>query len=231
MSSSHASARPIMAIISRLTLLLGALVALVGAGRSLPAPPSWAAHELRDWVAGADPVVVVLTGARWAALVATAYLLTVVLCHGLATAADLPALRRGVERATVPALRRLLPGATSVIALVPVAAPALAQPPPSPQVVETGPAPIAVMRVAPLPERQPPQPPATWTVQPGDHLWDVSRRTLEASLTRPPTEAEIASYLDELVALNQQVLAVPGLADLVFAGQIFVLPPAPQPPR
>jgi hypothetical protein len=63
-------------------------------------------------------------------------------------------------------------------------------------------------------------------IQPGDHLWHVSVATLRAARGRPPTDAETATYLDELIARNQSVFAVPGDPDLVFPGQVFELPPA-----
>jgi hypothetical protein len=66
-----------------------------------------------------------------------------------------------------------------------------------------------------------------WIIQRGDHLWGVAGRTLAGAWHRPPTDAEIARYLDALVAANASVLVVPGDADLVLSGQVFTLPPAP----
>jgi hypothetical protein len=66
-----------------------------------------------------------------------------------------------------------------------------------------------------------------WVIGRGDHLWGVARRTLAAAWSRPPTDGEVARYLDDLVAANAAELVVPGDADLVFAGQVFVLPPTP----
>ncbi len=66
-----------------------------------------------------------------------------------------------------------------------------------------------------------------WVIQSGDHLWGVARRTLAGTWHRPPTDAETARYLDRLVEANLEVLVVPGDADLVRPGQVFVLPLVP----
>ncbi len=68
-----------------------------------------------------------------------------------------------------------------------------------------------------------------WVIQRGDHLWGVARRTLAGTWQRPPTDAEVARYLDRLIEANLAVLVVPGDADLVIAGQVFTLPPVASP--
>jgi outer membrane biosynthesis protein TonB len=64
----------------------------------------------------------------------------------------------------------------------------------------------------------------TWTIAPGEHLWHVASRTLAAA-GRPTDDASVSAYLTRLVEANRQVLVVPGEPDLVFTGQVFVLPP------
>jgi nucleoid-associated protein YgaU len=64
----------------------------------------------------------------------------------------------------------------------------------------------------------------TWTIRPGDTLWDVAERVRTVRLGRVPTPTETADYLAELVAANASRLAVPGEPDLVFPGQEFVVP-------
>ncbi|MCX7621719.1 MAG: hypothetical protein N2037_12855, partial [Acidimicrobiales bacterium] len=64
-----------------------------------------------------------------------------------------------------------------------------------------------------------------WTIAPGEHLWHVSATTLARAWSRPPTNAEIASYLNQLIRLNADRFVVPGEPDLVYPGQVFVLPP------
>jgi len=104
------------------------------------------------------------------------------------------------------------------------------------RVVEADDGDVATMHVldqdpAPLPaDGAPPTPTTTadrWVIQPGDHLWGVARRTLAGAWHRPPSDAEVARYLDRLIDANRAVLVVPGDADLVLAGQQFALPPVP----
>ena len=71
---------------------------------------------------------------------------------------------------------------------------------------------------------------ATWTIRPGEHLWRVATATLAQSWDRAPDDAQVAAYLDALIATNRGRLVVPGDPDLVFPGQVFVLPPVPTPP-
>lgn len=94
----------------------------------------------------------------------------------------------------------------------------------SPAAGDTGP-PTAgdTAAVAPVPGRDPA---ATWTIQPGDHLWAVANRTLRAHGLDASNRAT-ADYLNTLIGLNQAVFAVPGEPDLVYCGQVFELPALP----
>lgn len=66
---------------------------------------------------------------------------------------------------------------------------------------------------------------ATWTIRPGDHLWRVAAATVESHLGRTPRTAEVDPYWRALIELNRHRLADPDNPDLVFAGQVFELPP------
>ena len=70
--------------------------------------------------------------------------------------------------------------------------------------------------------------PTSWTVRPGDHLWRVARTTLAAAGGAPPPDAAVARYLGLLVAANRDRLVVPDDPDLIYPGQVFVLPPLPR---
>lgn len=70
---------------------------------------------------------------------------------------------------------------------------------------------------------------SSWTVAPGEHLWGIAHHTLAAAWARPPTDDETATYLDALIATNQERLPVPGNSDLIFPGQVFELPPVGPP--
>ncbi|MBI2706485.1 MAG: hypothetical protein HYX32_14525 [Actinobacteria bacterium] len=124
---------------------------------------------------------------------------------------------------TTPATTGLVPPTTAMPPSTSV--PSL----PSPTVTAAEPAPLPAPATdapttSPAPPPTPTPPPATWTITPGDHLWHVAETALHRAWGRTPSDAETASYLQRLVAENRSVFAVPGNADLVFAGQVFTLP-------
>jgi hypothetical protein len=67
----------------------------------------------------------------------------------------------------------------------------------------------------------------TWTVRPGDHLWRIAEQTLTAAWGRTPDNRDVDRYWRQLIATNRDRLRDPRNPDLVFVGQVFVLPPAP----
>ncbi len=69
----------------------------------------------------------------------------------------------------------------------------------------------------------------TWEIRAGDHLWHVARATLLDRTGATPDDDEVRTYLDVLVEANRHQLLVATNPDLVFAGQVMVLPPTPAP--
>ncbi len=69
--------------------------------------------------------------------------------------------------------------------------------------------------------------PATWTIARGEHLWFVAERVMTQAVGADVHHGEIARYWRSLVDANRERLVDRDNADLVYAGQIFVLPPAP----
>jgi nucleoid-associated protein YgaU len=67
---------------------------------------------------------------------------------------------------------------------------------------------------------------ATWTVRPGQCFWSIAEAELARTRGRQPTAAEIVPYWHRLIEVNRAALADPANADLVFPGQVFVLPEA-----
>ncbi len=95
----------------------------------------------------------------------------------------------------------------------------------------------ATMRVigqrpsAPPPARsQAAAPVTTWTIRPGDSFWSVAHGVLTEAWRRPPTDAELMPYWRVLIARNRSRLVDSDNADLVYAGQVFELPPPPPSP-
>lgn len=89
--------------------------------------------------------------------------------------------------------------------------------------------PPAVPAAAPSPASAPS--PATWTVRPGDHFWNIAERLLSNGLQRPVTDAEIEPYWRLLVEANRDRLLDPENPDLLFEGQRLGVPPLPVPPE
>ncbi|WP_334144693.1 hypothetical protein [Rhabdothermincola sp.] len=70
---------------------------------------------------------------------------------------------------------------------------------------------------------------SSWTVAPGEHLWGIAHHTLATAWARPPTDEETATYLDALIATNEERLPARSNPDLIFPGQVFELPPVGPP--
>jgi hypothetical protein len=75
----------------------------------------------------------------------------------------------------------------------------------------------------------PPAEPRTWRVAPGDHLWSIAEDVLGEALGRPVDDGEVAGYWRRLVAANRERLADPANPDLLFAGDLLVVPDPPVP--
>ena len=71
---------------------------------------------------------------------------------------------------------------------------------------------------------------AGWTVTAGEHFWGKATDTLEQSWNRPPTDAEVIPYWQQLIDTNHDLLAPPGDPDLIHPGQEFELPDPPPDP-
>lgn len=103
----------------------------------------------------------------------------------------------------------------------PIAGPAPDAPAPGEQVVDLAPGPSGEAGTT----ASEPPPEGTWRIEAGDHLWRVAEQTLRAHAGTPPNDDAVAAYLARLVEANRDQLVVPDNPDLVFAGQVFLLPP------
>jgi LysM repeat protein len=85
--------------------------------------------------------------------------------------------------------------------------------------------PTSTATVRPMPATEPaPAPPATWTVQPGEHLWHAAEVVLALHHGHEAPDAEVDAYVDEIVRNNLDVLIDPDDPDLVRPGQVLRLP-------
>lgn len=228
----------------------------VGSG-NLSTPPLFDRAELQTWLDGRDSVTVGFALIRLVALALGWYLLVVTVFGLVARITQVPALVRVTDLATIPAVRRLL-GTIAGVGLTASAATLVAtsllgdRPAPVESTAEMADQVYlqrlpdgSSVRLRHLPDAQPgagtatqeritgaqeaPRP-ATWTAQPGDHLWHVAEATLTDAWGRPPTDTEIAPYWQNLVEVNRGALADPTNPDLVYPGQTFALPTPPPPP-
>lgn len=148
-------------------------------------------------------------------------------------------LVRAVDALTLPVVRRMLDAALGGVAVLSVAsgpvaaagnaAAAAAETPPVLRHLEEseGPAAGSVSVPAPNDARPPVESPAarsSWTVEPGDHLWSIAERVLTERLYRAPGQTEVADYWADLIDANRSRLAHPAVPDLIYPGQVFVLP-------
>ncbi len=66
-----------------------------------------------------------------------------------------------------------------------------------------------------------------WVVRPGDDLWSIAERTLEANWHQAPTDPQVARYWQLVIESNRARLPVPADPSLLFPADVIVLPPVP----
>ena len=234
--------------------LLGAVVLLHAVGGGVAAPPLAQPGEVLDWARQRQPDEAVVAVLRLAGLGIGWYLLVVTAAALVAHLLRLARLAAAVDALTVPAVRRLLatamglsistasltgsvgtawaaddgPPVETMRRLPDDAAVAQASPPvtmrrlpQAPAVAVPGPAPAGP---APAPGRP------SWTVRPGDHFWAVAERVLAEAWQRNPSDAEVSSYWRALIAANHDRLRDRRNPDLLFPGQVLVVPAPPARP-
>jgi hypothetical protein len=228
-----------------LGLALAALV-LHWAGRGALAPPPvtdpgrWA-----GWLNDRSPVVAGFAVMRIVALAALWYIVATAAVGAGLRLIGAASLVRLADRVTIGPVRRMLAGSMSlglaVSGVVAVAAPALRLPVAAAQQTTTSTtvvpgATVTMHRLGPAEAVQPlvvaqPQPTPTpsagtdrWTVRPGECFWSIAEEILTQRDGRAPTDAEIVPYWRRLIDANRLELAQRDDPDLIFPGQVFVVP-------
>ncbi len=232
---------PVLGLIGWVLLLGGLLGGLHLLGRgALAMPPLMHPSHWPRWAIERGALTAAFALLRCGAELVAAYLLLTTLGGLGARLAGLARAARVLDRLSLPALSKLLSAVAGVslataLSAGPVTeaawgAPAAQAAPanwsiPLMRVVGAGAPPRAFTPARAAAQRKSTAPARTWTVSPGDNLWSIAATTLADRRHRPPTDAEVAVYWQRLIAENRTRLASPEVPELIFAGQVFVLPP------
>ena len=205
------------------------------AGPPLTHPGRWGA-----WLAGRDPIVAAFSLLRVLALAGLWYVAIVTVVGAVLRLVGAASLVRLTDRVTVAPVRRMLAGSVSLglaaSGVLAVAAPALRTPvaAAAQQTATETPTTVTMHRLGPTetvpaPPATPPQvAPATttdrWTVKPGECFWSIAESVLTERSGRAPSDAEIVPYWNRLIDANRLELAHRDDPDLIFPGQVFVVP-------
>lgn len=243
--------RAMLTLLCWTALLVGTLAGLHHLSNgALAAPPVLHPATLGAWAAQRGAISIGFALARIASEVVAAYLLVVTLAGLVARAAGFARAARILDRLSVGVVKRVLGVVAGVsLATTAGATTALGHPAWATPAARAAPAPLSstpdwtvptMVAVPPAPPGEPPTqsvllpqpvlPPQNWTIAPGQNLWLVAAATLAQHWQATPSDAEVERYWRQLIAANTSRFAHPGAPDLVFAGQVFALPPVPTPP-
>lgn len=105
------------------------------------------------------------------------------------------------------------------------AAPATSTPPRSEPVTREPPSSPAAAPPAALPTTAAANTTATsWTVKPGEDLWSITESVLATRLGHPPDQREVAALWLRVIDANRPDLPDPANPNLIFAGDIVMIP-------
>jgi len=192
---------------ARLEALRGALAAArAGLARPAGGEPAAPSRRKRRWAGAAVVGVVAAAGAAAGELAA----------GGHRTSVKAPG-SSPTRPAAAPTSVAAPPASSPATTILPAAEPP-ATVPPAPA------APSGTVPPAPVPAPATPAPPATVVVQPGQSFWSIAESVLDQRLGRAPDAAELAGFWARLVAANYGRLVVAGDPNLIYPGQVLVLP-------
>lgn len=134
-------------------------------------------------------------------------------------------LRTGVLAASLQGRARLYRLKAVVVRRVVASAlpPSVGPAPPSPGAVAQPAEPVNPPSTSTAPSTAPAG--TTIIVQPGDSFWTLARSVAAERLKRPPAPADIVPVWHALMIANVARLLSPGNPNLIYPGQIFVVPP------
>ena len=221
------SRRPATGPLALVAAAMAAALVLWRLGTTLPLPNGLGVDQLSQWVQREGAATATFALARVVGLGLALYAASVGLLGVVAGVTQVASLRRLVLHITLPALRPFVAPVVAATLTLAAAMPAGAQgrgdPSPRPpimQIVDASTAPDPpVLRVA-----TPPESLSTHTVAPGDTFWSIAEDALRAWGAQA-TDAEIVPYWRALIDANRDRLEARDEPDLIYPGQVFVLPP------
>lgn len=255
MSSRTPAATP--AAVASLATFGGAMAALHQLGHGILAgPPLGSIAALVGWATDRDPAVVAMVLLRLLSLAVGYHVLVTTLMVVIGRVVHAPRLVTLADAMTLPMFRgtagRLAGLAISTAAVVggtlPTGgtAPAAVATPAAPAPGDAVMGPLLIERVALPPGNTPSAGSTTATiravtqaavptaapapslhrVKPGDHLWGIAEEAVRAALGRTPSDAEVDPFWRQVILANPDLVD----PDLIFPGQVVVVPPVPRPP-
>ena len=209
----------------------GGCALLIALGRGeLGTPP---VDDLGGWLDQRGAVVAAFACLRLLALGLGVYVASVSALHLAAATMRSHHIAAIAGALSTPSLRNALAGTgvASAIVLGSVSPPT-AQTPPRPvdtvtmHLLDAEPSTPAPPTPAPQPSSTAAlAPPDVWTVAPGDSFWSIAADTMRDARGDEVDDADVVSYWATLVTENADILVAPSNPDLLFAGQVVVLPP------
>lgn len=239
---------PLVAWVGALAAALAGSIAL-GATHVLATPPLTRPGELAGWAAARSPVDAAFALLRVAVVVLAAYLLVATVLAVVVRLVRAGRLVGAVDVVTLPLVRRIVGSAfgvgltgavlTAVGPIVPTAvgdvrlAVSAGDPADAGADLPNSTPDLGPPTMRRVDEPQPAAAPATEVaIRAGDHLWSVADRALTDAWGRAASESELTSFWALVVDANHARLYDPENPDLVFPGQVVVVPtppPAPTP--
>ncbi|MGE0879997.1 MAG: LysM peptidoglycan-binding domain-containing protein [Acidimicrobiia bacterium] len=221
-----------------ITGLVASNLLLLAIGPAVPLPHA-STEAVADWFADVGPAGALMGSLRALAFAVVWYLSIVTVLGLVGRMSGGHRATKLIDRISVPLVRRMLgPALGTVMTVSTLTGTAGASAVPRSDIATTaGTPPVAVLVLeapAPAPaamevdfeaSTDPPVPAVsaiavdTITVQPGDHFWAIAE-TRAASADH----ASVTEYWHRLIDANRDRLADPDNPDLLFAGQVLVLP-------
>jgi hypothetical protein len=209
------------------TVLAAVLLNAQGALEWPPTTTAW--HQWLSERGAAETFVAIV---RLGALAMCWYVLVATGVGVVARMVSAGPLVRAADAVSLPAVRAIVRwamGASLTASTALTTSPAVAARPAPPAITMTrlpdAAAPTPSPPVAPPTVPAPPPPVTTWAVRPGQSLWTIARDVESLRQGREASEREVSAYWRALIDANRDLLTDRRNPHLVFAGQLFRLPP------